>query len=66
MHYCIQILNMQLKFKISRISQIFFFQSNIANLYPIVLSSRTDFFVDMSGQISSRRRQLSGKKMVRK
>ena len=27
----------------------------------IVLSSRTDFFVDMSGQISSRRRQLSTK-----
>ena len=27
----------------------------------VVLSSRTDFFVDMSGQISSRRRQLSTK-----
>ena len=28
---------------------------------PRVLSSRTDFFVDMSGQISSRRRQFSTK-----
>ena len=36
--------------------------TNLCQIHrTLVLSSKTDFFVDMSGQISSRRRQLSTK-----